>query len=284
MGDLGQDTEVVGGGEGRYGSALSEDWGIWGPNGGYVAAILLRAAGVHSAMARPASLAVHFLGRGAYEDVELCATTLRRTRRAEAVSVAMTQGDRPVAAALAWFRGRRSPGLEHDVVAPPQVPPPSSVRTWDERVVEAGMPEPPFRFWHNIEHRPLEWSSQWPPPGPLPPAAGTWFRFRPPATFDDRLVDAGRLVIVLDTMGWPAATRAHAWKWPIDHQPWVAPSLDLHVRFHRFSPDSEHLFGQVDAPMAGSGLIATEGRVWSADGTLLASGASQLLCTEVPPA
>ena len=41
---------------------LSRDWEIWGPNGGYVASIALRAAGAHSRFDRPASLVGHFLG------------------------------------------------------------------------------------------------------------------------------------------------------------------------------------------------------------------------------
>src|SRR5262249_38784813 len=51
-----------GGSAGPYRPRLSRDWEIWGPNGGYVAAIALRAAGVATALRRPASLAGHFLG------------------------------------------------------------------------------------------------------------------------------------------------------------------------------------------------------------------------------
>jgi acyl-CoA thioesterase len=110
-----------------------------------------------------------------------------------------------------------------------------------------------------------------------------WFRFRPTATFADPLVDAGRLVVLLDTMGWPAAVSAHAWKWGNGPQPWVAPSLDLYVRFHQFRPDTPLLFNRVEAPIGAGGLLACEGRVWSPDGALLASGGTQLLSTPVPP-
>lgn len=43
MGDFEIDTALAGG-NGRYVAHLSEDWEIWGPNGGYLAAIALRAA------------------------------------------------------------------------------------------------------------------------------------------------------------------------------------------------------------------------------------------------
>ncbi len=42
MGDLARDTAVQGG-AGSYGAVLSRDWEIWGPMGGYVAAVALRA-------------------------------------------------------------------------------------------------------------------------------------------------------------------------------------------------------------------------------------------------
>jgi acyl-CoA thioesterase-2 len=64
----------------------------------------------------------------------------------------------------------------------------------------------------------------------------------------------------------------------------VAPSLDLFVRFHRAAPASEHLFARLEAPVGAGGLLTCEGRLWSQDGELLASVASQLLCTPVPPA
>ena len=60
MGDLEIDTRVEGG-DGRYRALVSRDWEIWGPNGGYVAAIALRAGGREAAIERPASFACHFL-------------------------------------------------------------------------------------------------------------------------------------------------------------------------------------------------------------------------------
>ena len=66
MGDLALDTAVTGD-NGDYAIDLSRDWEIWGPNGGYVASIALRAAGAHSRFDRPASIVGHFLGVATFE-------------------------------------------------------------------------------------------------------------------------------------------------------------------------------------------------------------------------
>src|SRR4029077_20273976 len=63
MGDLAVDTAVEGH-DGRYTARLSRDWEIWGPNGGYVAALALRAAGAPSRLAAPASRGGRLAGRG----------------------------------------------------------------------------------------------------------------------------------------------------------------------------------------------------------------------------
>ena len=66
MGSLDVDTKL-GGGEGRYGASIAPDWKIWGPNGGYMAALALRAATTASRFARPAASPCHFLSVGAFD-------------------------------------------------------------------------------------------------------------------------------------------------------------------------------------------------------------------------
>ena len=69
MGDFAVDTAIEGD-AGHYRATLSRDWEIWGPNGGYVAAIALRAAGAESRFARPASFSAQFLSSARFEEVE----------------------------------------------------------------------------------------------------------------------------------------------------------------------------------------------------------------------
>ena len=55
MGNLADDSVVERVDDGRYTAKLSSDWEIWGPMGGYVAAVALRAAGAESPFSRPAA-------------------------------------------------------------------------------------------------------------------------------------------------------------------------------------------------------------------------------------
>ena len=130
MGDLAADTRVEGA-SGEYMARLSRDWEIWGPNGGYVAAIALRAAGAHSRFDRPATFSCHYLSVGAFDEVQLEVSTLRASRRAESLRVSMTQGEKRILEALVWTIADID-GLAHDQTTMPQRPEPLSLPTYDD--------------------------------------------------------------------------------------------------------------------------------------------------------
>jgi acyl-CoA thioesterase II len=282
VGDLAKDTEVRELGDGRYSARLSSDWAIWGPNGGYVASVALRAAGMACGRARPASVVAHYLAVADFDDVELTTTVLRRSRVATSVRVALHQGDRPVLEALVWGVDDGDPAdhLVHEVVTKPEVPPPGEVLSFDERVAQ-GTAESRYVFWDNIEMRPVTWWDEFPPDGPQEPTSLWWWRFRPTARFDEPWLDACRQLIPVDTMGWPAAHGPHAHREPLEV---IAPTVDLSVRFHQApAPDDDSwLLCEAFSPVAAGGLMNATGRVWSSSGALLASGGQSLLCRRVP--
>ena len=254
-----------------FAARLSADWAIWGPNGGYLAALALRAGGACAAIPRPVSFYCHFLSVARFEPVELRVKPLRLGRRSEAWEVSMWQDERPVLHAM-LRTAAEAPGLEHDVAQMPAVPAPDELLTWSEL-----FPDEPstYAFWNNLEAKPTD-GKLLPKADAeqqaLPPTLGQWNRFRPRACFDDPFVDAGRSVILVDTMFWPAAARAHP-------QPaFQAPSLDLSVWFHRPAHTHEWLLSDHSAPIGAAGVIGGTGRVWSVDGRLIASGGAQLLC------
>lgn len=269
MGDLDKDTSVKGG-DGLYRASLSEEWEIWGPQGGYVASVALRAAGAHSPFPRPASFFCHFVNVGSFGEVEIRVETLRRSRRAESMRVALLQQDRVIMEALVWTVDRLS-GLDHLDAPAPEVSKPAETKSWGE--LYADDPGPPFRFWYNLEGRPVGFdrarASQ-----PGRPFTQTWMRFIPTPTFDDPFVDAGRILIIADVSMFPAAVRAHGGEGP---PPYVAPSMDLGLAFHDFAPDSEWLLIEAESPIAKESLVGGRATVWSEDGRLLATGVQQML-------
>src|SRR4051794_41035132 len=126
MGDLGLQTELEPAGEGRYRGAMSQDWEIWGPMGGYAASFALRAVGAElGANARPASFSCHYLGAAAFDepvDIEVVAVKAGRTVAFHRTSV--TQQGRPILEALVCSIGPSADGdhaLEHVEIEAPAV-------------------------------------------------------------------------------------------------------------------------------------------------------------------
>lgn len=261
--DLEQATRIAGS-EGRYSTTLSDQWAIWGPNGGYLAAIALRAAGELAAIRKPCSFYCHFLSSPEFAQVELEASALKQGRRAESFAVSMAQAGRPVLHALVKTTAE-GPGYLHQHPSMPSVQQPEGVEPY-EYLSDSG--EQVFRFWENVERRPVRVAGE----ERDAPVVREWVRFRPVARFDDPFVDAARALILLDTFGFPAAYRRYrSWEY-------LAPNLDTSVWWHRFEPNSEWLLIEHECAVAAHGLMGVSGRVWSEDGKLLASGAAQLCC------
>jgi acyl-CoA thioesterase II len=252
--------------DGAYLARLSEDWEIWGPNGGYLAAIALRAAGLAAQIQRPASFYCHFLSSPAVAPLQLEVSVLKRGRRAESFAVQMSQEGKPILHALVKTAAE-APGYSHQHLEAPAVSPPAALKSYDELL--APDRRPPFRFWNNIERRPVDQSASGKPTAPV---VQEWTRFRPRACFEDPFVDAARALILLDTYGFPAAYRKYrSWEY-------LAPNLDTSVWFHNHSPGSEWLLIDHECSVAAHGLLGVSGRVWDTDGRLLATGSAQLCC------
>jgi acyl-CoA thioesterase II len=273
MGDIEEQTAVTPvsvdpDGLGHYRAVLHDDWEIWGPEGGYVAAVALRAAGAASPFARPASFFCHYLSVAAFEPVELTVTPRRAGRTVLAQRVEMSQHGKPVLDAMVWSVGEVE-GLEHEDLSPPDVPEPEALKS--PRELWPDGEGPPFKFWENFDQRPLDYVLEWPPDGPLPPTWRSWLRCLPTETFEDPWVDAARTLIVLDVMSWPAGSRPHAHLEP----PYIAPSLDLYAAFQHSGHDSDWLLLEGHSPVAGDGLLSWTGRVWNRRRKLVASGGGQ---------
>jgi len=270
---LDADTRLDGAG-GRYTATLSPAWRIWGPSGGYLAAIALRAAGREAALPRPASFSCQFLGVAAFAPAEVRVEALRRGRAAELFRVTLHQAGRQFLEAQVWTTAAKD-GLEHDFAPPPAVLAPEQLD--DVETLLRDVTRSRHAFWQNLERRPVDWQ----PPDARTvraPIGRNWLRFRPEARFDDPFLDAARPLILIDTLGFPALTQHH-----LDLTGWTAPSLDVAVQFHRPASGSAWLLAEACADVAQAGLASHRVRVWSRDGALVASGGGQLLFRRVGP-
>lgn len=62
------------------------------------------------------------------------------------------------------------------------------------------------------------------------------------------------------------------------HASHYAPTIELAVRFARPVVADEWLFNRARVPVSTGGLMLASGEVWTADGLLVATGGSTLLC------
>lgn len=264
MADFLADTGIasVPGEPDRYRAQLSPAWAVWGPNGGYLAAIALRAAMARSRLPRPASFHCHFLAVGEFAPIEIHAVSLGGGKRGESLRVEIHQQDRLLLAGSVWMVADGMEGFEHDFGAPPQIAAASELRRYQDL---AGVEyDQWYPIWRSIEGRPSRWRQ---PPGR--PEWHTWLRFNQ-TTFPDRQADALRQVFWLDFPGWNATISAHQWPFRF-----LAPNLDLMVQFHRFAPGEEWTLVDGVALLAADGLVGCVARLWSESGKLLATGTTK---------
>jgi acyl-CoA thioesterase II len=264
--DFGIDSAVVGR-NGRYGATLADGWEIWGPQGGYIAAVALGAAAAASTFPRPASITCHYLRAGQVGPVDIRVESLRQSRRAESLRVTLLQNELAILDTLVWTVAALV-GVDHDAGASPVVPRPDELEPW-----EAHLPggEPPFPFWRNFDVHPV---------APLPSEWGqatearwlTWSRLRVRPPLEDPYVDAARMLLAADSAMYPAATFAHEKLFP-----YIAPSMDLMMSFHLAGAGSEWLLVDAVSPLSEGALVAGRASIWSSDGRLLASAMQQML-------
>jgi len=263
MADFLEDTRIepVDGEPDHYRAELSRNWAVWGPNGGYVAAVALRAAMLRNPAFRPASFHCHFLALGDFAPVDIRVVALGGGKRAESVRVEIVQQQRLLLTASVWLVADGLQGYQHDFASAPEVAGPHALRGYQELAEEYDQWYP---IWRHIEGRPLSWRE---PPGL--PQWRAWLRFTGSA-IPDRRADALRQLFWLDFPGWNATIAAHQWPFPF-----LMPNLDLTAQFHRFVPHDTWMLADGIALLAEDGLVGCVSRLWSEDGKLLATGTSK---------
>jgi acyl-CoA thioesterase len=260
--DLDTATRLDGAG-GDFGIELRDDWQLWGPSGGYLSAIALRASGAISELERPASFYCHFVRAPKFGPAEVKAKMIRPGRRAESISVELHQEGKLMLTALVRTAAPAE-GFDHQYGEAPDVPPAEELSEfrWD------GPGSDVYTYWNNFERRSTH--DKWGVEGDAP-VQREWIRSLPVARFDDPFIDAARPLMALDTYGYIAANRKYF------NERFISPNLDTSAWFHDIRAQTDWLLIDHASPIARNGVIAVDGRVWSSDGVLVASGGAQLI-------
>ncbi len=250
--DFAVDSAVEALGSGRYRGRAPGAWfGPIAPNGGFLAAVVLRAmiAELDAGDREPRSLTAHFLRPPAEGELDIELRAERSGRTASTVSGRVEQGGRLMAIVICTFTRRYAAAAEWAPPAP-AVPPPEEVEVAD---VREGAP----RMFDQMENRPLFGTRMFAGEGEA--LVGGWLRPRVPHRVDHPLL----------------AFLADAW-WPSPFArlsaPSPAPTLDLTIHFRGVLPEGEHEFvlGRFESRAAIAGLFEEDGELWSQDGRLLA--------------
>jgi acyl-CoA thioesterase len=248
---------------GRWRARLDRSWWIaLGPNGGYMAAVLLRAidAEVADADRAPRSLTVHYVSRPESEDVEIVTSVVRAGRSLTTVAARMVQGERVIAVALAALsqpRRLREPIVLSEACLP-AVTPLARAERW-----QAAAGSPAAEFHRNLEMR---WAAAVTPfSGSAAAHSAAWARLAEPVR-----PDAPVLALFADAL--PPAIFSVATGFggigPV-------PTIDLTIHFRAPLPPAgvapdDFVLLHFATRLVSEGFLEEDGEIWSADGTLLA--------------
>ena len=252
-----QDTAVTPAGDGVWDAQISDRWAVpRGPNGGYIAAVMLRAleAAVDDPERAPRSLTLHYLRPPvAGEAAQIHVTVERAGRTLTSLSARLVQDGRTMVLALAAFAGDFTAAIDY-VASPPDVgPPPAELHTVP---AAPGVPEIALR----IAGAPMFGA------GALAAGdealAGGWLRLAEP-----RIADAAALAFYADAWLPAPFVRLKA--------PVPAPTIDLTIHFRTRLPHpgmgpDEPVLARFSSSTSHGGFFEEDGAIWAPDGTLLA--------------
>lgn len=249
------DTDVKDLGDSRFRAEMRERWWVGrGPNGGYVAAVVLRAIQAAAATARaPRSLTVQFPRAPLAGPVEIAVKTEREGRTLTFLSARMEQDGELQATALAVLGDDLDlNGFEEQQM--PSVEAPSELYSPDPAQVP-GMPT----MFQNYSVRPALGDGAF---SGGPPYSGVWIRAREP-----RPLDAPLAAAILDA--WFPAPFIRL------EQPVPAPTIDYTVHFRAPLPTpgvaaEDPYLAIFRSGLARGGFFEEDGELWSQDGSLLA--------------
>ncbi len=249
---------------GRYRAELSDRWWVGrGPNGGYVAALMLNAMS-QVATETPRSLSVHFLNTPTTGPAEIEVTVERQGHSTAFLSARLVQGGEVQSKAMAVFSAERDgPSFDHTVM--PEVPAPEDGEEWDTAQAPVAV-FTQFRAVPVIGGAPMSG-------GDKAETAG-WLKLK-----DEQPMTAVLAAAMLDVW-YPAPFVALS-------EPALAPTLEYTVHFPRELPvateaEPDWVLARLAAQQALDGHFSEDGELWSRSGVLLAR-CRQMALLRKPP-
>lgn len=254
-----RDTEVRRLDDGAFEATLDRGWWIVvGPNGGYLAAILLRAlsAAAGDPERAPRSLTVHYVSPAQEGPVRIATRVERAGRSLSTLSARLEQNGALVALALAAFaKPRQSPEF-HDLHMP-EVPPPESLQL---RPV-GGEDVAPLR--QRLESRVVFGEAM--RATSTHALAGGWLRSAEPRTADSPFV-----ALLCDA--WPPSVAQH--RALASGRLRGMPTVDLTIHFRAPVPadarPEDFYLGVFRSRTLEAGFVEEDGEIWTRGGVLLA--------------
>ena len=242
----------------RYQVNISDTWNVsLGPNGGYIAAMLLHGMKTHLGECQTRSITVHFLSASVPGPAELSVHVEKRGRLLSTCTAKLNQGERTIAQAIATFAPAREQHAFRDFEMPSVIAPQAIAQS--DRMNSSMAGHVPFRD-HYDQRLAI---------GVVPPAkssagkVGGWTRFKEHRQFDD-------LAIVAISDSWfpgllvkDTPTRLHA------------PTIDHTVHFMTSLPLASialdgFLLVEFCTDVAQEGYMIESGNIWSSNGILIA--------------
>jgi len=256
--DFGRDSAVQALGDGRYGVVVTPSWSApVGPNGGYIAAMIIRA--MEAEIADPArhlrSLTLHYLRSPAVDhEAEVRVVVERAGRSVATVTARLLQGGEPCVLAIGALSLPFPTAADYATPAP-------AVPAFDELSPVELPPQAP-----EIAHRFDIRYALGPPPfsGADEALTGGYIRLHRPVP-----VDAALLALLVDA--WLPAP------WCRLDRVAAAPTLDLTIHFRapeaaRAMDPAQPFLGRYLSRTSRDGLSEEDAEIWAPDGTLLAQG------------
>jgi len=248
-------TAVAPLGDGAWSTRIDEGWFAGrGPNGGYLAAIVLRAmvAELADDAKDPRSLTCHFLRPPAAGPARVDVAVERSGRATSTLTARVSQDGRDCVLGVAAF-GVEVPAPAAYATAPPAVPDPEAVAPADG--TRSGL-----AIVSRFEARPALGAGMF--SGANEAVAGGWLRFS-----EERATDAAALAMFAD-----------AWfptPWVRLREPVAAPTIDLTVHFRgpraaEALAAGEPVLAVFRSTTAADGFFEEDGELWTRDGFLLA--------------